>query len=95
MLIHDRRLKLTTSGYTNRKSKGQFTNALSDVLFERFLSFLNEVAEREHQTINGQRLLVGKSTPDLRSPPGKTTVARVDQRSAIRLKRLLQRRVVD
>lgn len=56
MLIHDPRLKLTASGYANAKSRSDLSDAESEALFDRFLSFINQVAEREHQITHGRRL---------------------------------------
>jgi hypothetical protein len=49
MLIHDPRLKLTSSGYANEKSRQDLTEEESDALFQRFLTYLNGVAAGEHQ----------------------------------------------
>jgi hypothetical protein len=49
MLIHDPRLKLTTAGYANEKSRNDLTEEESDALFQSFLSYVNDVAAREYQ----------------------------------------------
>jgi len=56
MLIHDARLKLTASGHTNAKSRLDLSDVESEVLFERFLSYINEVAEREYRITHRGRL---------------------------------------
>jgi len=50
MLIHDPRLKLTSGGYANEKSRHDLSEEESDVLFQRFLTFLNGVAVGQSQT---------------------------------------------
>jgi hypothetical protein len=47
MLIHDPRLKLTSSGYANEKSRNDLTAAESDALFDRFVAYVNAVATRQ------------------------------------------------
>jgi hypothetical protein len=53
MLIHDPRLKLTSSGYANEKSRQDLSEEESDTLFQRFLAYLNAVAAGEHQIAHG------------------------------------------
>lgn len=50
MLIHDPRLKLTSGGYASEKSRHDLSEEESDVLFQRFLTFLNGVAGGQSQT---------------------------------------------
>jgi hypothetical protein len=97
MLIHDPRLKLTASGYTNAKSRQDLSNAESEILFERFLSYINQVAEREYQISHGARL---PSTTDV--PNGARLVTRPTgynsrtlQAAAMRAKKRWSRRVID
>ena len=97
MLIHDPRLKLTASGYTNAKSRRDLSNAESDDLFERFLSYINQVAEREYQIARGGRL-----PATIRAPSGAPPIARRPgynlrtlQASAMRAKKHRPRRVID
>ncbi|HJZ68180.1 MAG TPA: hypothetical protein VKF81_08670 [Blastocatellia bacterium] len=47
MLLHDPRLKLTSRGYANEKSRNDLSAAESDALFESFVAYLNAVASRE------------------------------------------------
>lgn len=49
MMIHDRGLKVTTSGYANEKSRKDLSNAESEILFQRFLSHINDVASKERR----------------------------------------------
>lgn len=49
MLTHDPRLKLTSNGYASEKSRNDLTEEESDALFQRFLSYINDIAAREHQ----------------------------------------------
>jgi hypothetical protein len=49
MLIHDPRLRLTSSGYANEKSRQDLSEEESDALFQRFLTYLNNVATRQNQ----------------------------------------------
>ena len=53
MLIHDPRLKLTSSGYANEKSRQDLSEEESDALFQRFLTYLNGVATRQNQVAHG------------------------------------------
>lgn len=64
MLIHDPRLKLTATGYANEKSRRDLSDSESEVLFERFLSFINQVAEREYQITHGGRLPATSGAPE-------------------------------
>jgi hypothetical protein len=97
MLIHDPRLRLTASGYTNAKSRRDLSDIESEVLFERFLFYINQVAEREYQITHGGRL------PATRDASKRTRViarparynSRTLQAAALRAKRRLSRRVVD
>ncbi len=56
MLTHDPRLELTSNGYANEKSRNDLTEDESDALFQRFLSYINDVAAREHQVAHGGEL---------------------------------------
>jgi hypothetical protein len=47
MMLRDPRLKLTSRGYANEKSRNDLSAAESDALFERFIVYLNAVASRE------------------------------------------------
>lgn len=49
LLTHDPRLQLTSDGYENEKSRNDLTEDESDELFQRFVAFLNDVADREYQ----------------------------------------------
>jgi len=49
MLIHDPRLKLTSNGYANEKSRQDLSEEESDTLFQRFLAYIDSVAARAHQ----------------------------------------------
>jgi hypothetical protein len=59
MLLHDRGLKLTASGYANEKSRKDLSTAESEVLFQRFLSCINEIASREYQSMQPGHLQAG------------------------------------
>lgn len=96
MLIRDPRLKLTASGYANTKSSRELSNAESDALFERFLSFVNQIAEREYQITQGRspaaiRLASGAQPIVRSSGSGKHKSAASETRS----KKLRTRRVID
>jgi hypothetical protein len=58
MLLHDPPVQLTTSGFEERKSRLELSDAQSDLLFQKFIRFINRVAEREaraeasHSTIH-------------------------------------------
>jgi hypothetical protein len=56
MLTHDPRLKLTADGYANEKSRSDLTEAESDALFQRFLSYVNDVAAHQNQVAHGGEL---------------------------------------
>ena len=56
MLIHDTRLKLTSSGYANEKSRQDLSEEESDTLFQRFLTYIDSVAAREDQIAHGGKL---------------------------------------
>jgi hypothetical protein len=56
MLIHDPRLKITSSGYANEKSRQDLSEEESDALFQRFLTYLNGVATRQNQVAHGGEL---------------------------------------
>lgn len=97
MLIHDPRLELTASGYTNAKSRTDLSDAESEALFERFLSYINQVAEREYQKNEGGRL---SSTIRTRKRTGPTYRKagfdpRTAQASSVRAKKHRPRRVID
>jgi len=97
MLIHDPRLKLTATGYMNAKSRRDLSNAESEVLFERFLSFINQVAEREHQITHGGRLPTtshAQNATRLNTPPAGYDSPTL-QASTMRAKRHRSRRVID
>lgn len=53
MLVGDPSLKLTASGYSVEKSRKRFSEAESEDLFRRFLSYVNNVALREWQIAHG------------------------------------------
>lgn len=53
MLTHDPRLKLTADGYANEKSRNDLTEEESDALFQRFLSYVNDVAAHQNQVAHG------------------------------------------
>jgi hypothetical protein len=56
MLIHDPRLKLTSGGYASEKSRHDLSEEESDVLFQRFLTYLNGVASHEDQEAHAGQL---------------------------------------
>jgi hypothetical protein len=49
LLLHDPPLQLTATGYAERKSHEEMADAESNILFEKFVRFINRVAERQHQ----------------------------------------------
>ena len=51
MLLHDPPVRLTTTGYAARKSRVELSDAESDVLFDKFVRFVNRVAERQQQAM--------------------------------------------
>lgn len=55
MLIHDPRLKLTANGYVSEKSRNDLTEAESEALFQRFVSYVNDVAAREYPNSGARR----------------------------------------
>lgn len=96
MLIHDPRLKMTASGYTNTKSKNDLSDAESEVLFDRFLGFINQVAEREHQATRAGRLTAEPSAPNAAQPNTLSGYnSRKLQASSMRTKKRSTRRVID
>jgi hypothetical protein len=46
MLLHDPRLKLAYGGYASERSQSDLTAAESEALFQRFIEYVNTVAER-------------------------------------------------
>ena len=97
MLIHDPRLKLTASGYANAKSRTDLSNAESEVLFERFLSYINQVAEREYQIAHGRRLPATIPAPKRAGSTSRPVGfdSGTAQATAMRAKRHWRRRVID
>ncbi len=97
MLIHDSRLKLTGSGYTNAKSRRDLSDVESEVLFERFLSYINQVAEREYQITHGGRLPATMRAPKRAGPASRPAGfdSRTAQAAAMRAKKHWPRRVID
>ncbi len=103
MLIHDPRLQLTSSGYANEKSKGDLSEDESDVLFQRFLSYIDGVAASEYQKAQGGHgsVLTSAAVP----PTGPAALARVAPRSngnshasraaLLRARKRAHRRVID
>jgi hypothetical protein len=51
LLLREPPVQLTTRGYDNDKSHQNMPDAESDTLFEKFLSFINHIAERQYQTL--------------------------------------------
>jgi hypothetical protein len=47
MLLHDPPVELTSTGFEERKSRVELSDAQSDVLYQKFVRFINRVAERE------------------------------------------------
>lgn len=90
MLIHDPRLKLTASGYTNEKSRNDLSEDESDGLFQRFLSYIDSVAAREYRIFYGGRLPA--ASPIAMEPPGRDP--RRPQTTSTRARRSV-RRVID
>lgn len=70
LLTHDPRLRLTSLGYANEKSRNDLSAAESDALFDRFLSFINQVAERERGIAHVER------NPETRPAPNPTAPIR-------------------
>ncbi|MEK6410430.1 MAG: hypothetical protein AABN34_26200 [Acidobacteriota bacterium] len=95
MLIHDPRLKLTASGYTNEKSRNDLSEDESDVLFQRLLSYIDSVATREYQISHGGRLPAasGAASPIAMESSGRDP--RRPQTTSTRAKRRSVRRVID
>jgi hypothetical protein len=104
MLIHDPRLQLTSSGYAKEKSRNDLSEDESDVLFQRFLSYLDGVAAREYQSAHEGQGPVPTSAPALLTGPA--ALARVIPRSGrynsrtsraalLRSRKRAHRRVVD
>jgi len=93
MLIHDPRLELTSSGYANEKSKNDLSEDESDVLFQRFVTFIDGVAAREYQAAHGGQLpaIVAQRI----AAPSTGRVRRPTQTAAMRAKRRAAPRVVD
>lgn len=56
LLTHDPRLKLTADGYAKEKSRNDLSEEESDTLFQRFLSYVNDVAARQNQVGHGGEL---------------------------------------
>lgn len=93
MLIHDPLLKLTASGYANEKSKNDLSEDESDALFQRFLTYLDGIAERESLSARrGQlpaasvattRTAIGSPAHNPRPSPNK--IARPKKRSIRRV----------
>jgi hypothetical protein len=52
MLLHDPPVQLTTIGFEERKSRLELSDAQSDVLFQKFIRFINRVAGREYRAAN-------------------------------------------
>jgi hypothetical protein len=93
MLIHDPRLKFTSEGYENEKSRNDLTEDESDELFGRFVAFIDDVAAREYQFAHAVPPTTAPATSAQPSPaepqhqnggsrpsrpaPGKRTVRRV------------------
>lgn len=50
MLLHDPRLKLAYGGYASERSKKDLSAAESEALFQRFIEYLNTVAERGYRS---------------------------------------------
>ena len=90
MLIHDPRLKLTARGFTNAKSRQDLSNAESDILFERFLSYINQVAELEYQTVQRGQPNADNESTGLGGYSSKLPRARL-----MRAKKRSLRRVID
>jgi hypothetical protein len=97
ILLHDPRLKLTESGYTNAKSRRDLTDVESEVVFERFLSYIDEVAEREYRTAHGGRLPATIRAPKRvgSTPRPAGYNSRKAQAASMRAKKRSSRRVID
>src|SRR6185436_11794955 len=50
MLLHDPRLKLAYGGYASEQSRGDLSAAESEALFQRFIEYVNTIAEREYRS---------------------------------------------
>jgi hypothetical protein len=50
LLLHDPPIQLTTTGYAEQKSRDELADAESDALFDKLVSFINHIAERQYQT---------------------------------------------
>lgn len=97
MLIHDPRLKLTGSGYANEKSRNDLSEDESDVLFQRFLSYLDSVATLEYKNAHGGQLPAAAYSARpakviARSPKNNS---RTSQAASMRAKKRSSRRVID
>ncbi len=97
MLIHDSRLKLTASGYTTAKSRRDLSEVESDALFDRFLSYINAVAERETRITQGERLPAKIRASNRTGPTSRTDGlgSHTSQAATMRVKTRRPQRVID
>jgi len=54
MLTHDPRLKLVANGYTFETSRRDLSDAETEALFQRFISVINNIAERHTHPAPGR-----------------------------------------
>jgi len=85
LLIHDPRLKLTAEGYEKEKSRNDLTEDEIDELFQRFVSFIDEVAARESQFAHANQASQSSAQHQLAGPA--TSLPATEKKTA--------RRVVD
>ncbi|MFL6277732.1 MAG: hypothetical protein ACJ74G_21300 [Blastocatellia bacterium] len=50
LLLHNPPVQMTASGYDNDKSHRDLSDVESDRLFEKFVRFINQIAERQYQS---------------------------------------------
>ena len=90
MLIRDPRLKLTATGYASEKSRKDLTDDESEALFQRFVSYIDDVAAREYRIAQAGSLRAASTN-------GRQTVTepRTSRAATTRVKKRSPRRVID
>lgn len=91
MLTHDPRLKLTSSGFANEKSRNDLSLDESDALFDRFLSYINDVAAREYRIAQGT---ISANAEQTASEP-RSYNSRPSRAASLRAKKRPPRKVID
>lgn len=78
LLTHDPRLKLTSNGFANEKSKNDLTEDESDELFQRLIAFIDNVATRQYQIAHTNRA-IAPGQPSQMAPQPQTAGPRIPQ----------------